>query len=91
VAERVDAARLLEAQASLVGRRAAIWGRTLAFRLMGLPVPRLKGFGGVSAWWKLSGRQKVASIVGTMRRIVQRKYYRPLKLQPERCIPRKWQ
>jgi coenzyme F420 hydrogenase subunit beta len=88
VAERVEGARLMEAQQSLVGRRGAIWGRTLAFRLMGLPVTRLKGFGGPAAWWRLSGRQKLASIAGTMRRVLQRGYYRPLRLRRERCVPR---
>ena len=91
VAERVAATRLMEAQQSLVGRRGATWGRTLAFRLLGLPVTRLKGFGGPAAWWSLSGRQKVASIAGTMRRVVQRGYYRPLRLRSERCVPRRSQ
>jgi coenzyme F420 hydrogenase subunit beta len=88
LAERVDGARLAEAQQSIVGRRDAIWGRTLAFRLMGLPVPRLKGFGGAAAWWRLPVRQKLASVFGTLRRVVQRKYYRPLRLNRERCVPR---
>ncbi len=88
IAERVDGARLLDAQQSLVGRRAVVWGRTLALRLLGLPVSRQKGFGGARQWWRLSRREKLASIAGTIRRAIQRKYYRPLQLRPERCVPR---
>jgi coenzyme F420 hydrogenase subunit beta len=89
VAARVDAARLLQAQKQLVGRRGMFWGRILAFRLLGLPAPKLKGFGGSAAWWRLPLKEQVRSILGTLRRILQRGYYRPLRFRPDACVPRK--
>lgn len=80
VATRTDARRLLQAQTSLVGKRGVIWGRVLAFRLLGLPAPRLKGFSGAAAWWKLPLKDKLRSTVGTARRILQRGYFRSLRL-----------
>jgi len=86
-AVRVDAARLLQAQRPLVGKRGIGWGRTFAFRLLGLPAPKLSGF--AAAWWKLPIAEKIKSILGTWRRILQRGYYHPLRVQADACVPRK--
>lgn len=79
-AGRVGADRLLEAQRVLVNKRGATWGRVLTFRLLGLPAPRLKGFKGAAGWWRMPVRGKLRSTLGTARRILQRRYYRPLRL-----------
>ena len=87
VAERVDPSRLLEAQKGLRLAGGAIWGRVLMFRLLGLPAPRLKGFDGAAAWWRLPIVEKLRSTVGTLRRILTRGYYRPFNFDPGRLLP----
>jgi len=89
VLERVDGTRLRTAQRALLGRRGLIWGRSLAFRLLGLPAPVHRGFEGAAAWRKLPLRDKLKSVLGTARRVIQRGYYRPLTLAPADCVPRK--
>lgn len=87
-AVRVDATRLLQAQPAMAGKRGVFWGRALTFRLLGLPAPKLKGFGGAAAWWRLPLKEKLQSTLGTARRVIRRRYYRPLHFRPESCAPR---
>jgi coenzyme F420 hydrogenase subunit beta len=84
VAERVEPSRLLQAQNQLLSAGGAIWGRALTFRLLGLPAPRLNGFGGAAAWWRLPVIDKLKSTLGTLRRIVSRGYYRPVSIDRDR-------
>ena len=88
VAERVDAKRLLQAQQSILGNAAAIWGRVQTFRLLGLPVPKLRGFPGFRAWLRLPAKEKLRSTLGTARRALQRGYYRPLRFGIDTCVLR---
>jgi hypothetical protein len=48
-------------------------------KLMGIPVPKLAGFYLFENWLDLPLKEKVRSVVGTWRRIIQRKYYKPLE------------
>jgi coenzyme F420 hydrogenase subunit beta len=68
---------LMNSQKNLYGKRAAIWGRLMAFGFLGLPKPRYQGFSLLSSWLTLPPVEKIKSVAGTMRRIIQRKYYRP--------------
>jgi coenzyme F420 hydrogenase subunit beta len=62
--------RLPRSQPNLVQTRGAVWGRLLAMRALGLPVPRYEGLPTFRAWWHdLGPREKAASVVGTARRI----------------------
>ncbi len=72
--------KLLKSQKNLFEKRGAIWGRVATLRAMGLPAPRLKGFGLFRGWLRLSFEDKLRSTLGTMRRIITRKYYRRLRL-----------
>ena len=72
--------KLEQSQRNLLDKRRAVWGRRLAFRLFGLPVTRLKGFPLFRLWLGLPFKDKLKSTLGTARRIVQRRYYRPLEL-----------
>ncbi len=72
--------KLLDSQKNLINKRAAIWGRLWAFRLLGLPTPKLKGFSLFKLWLRLPLQDKLRSTLGSARRIVSRKYYRPLEL-----------
>ncbi len=72
--------KLLDSQRNLINKRAAIWGRLWAFRLFGLPTPDLKGFSLFRNWRQLPLKEKLRSTLGTVRRIITRRYYRPLNI-----------
>ncbi len=58
--------------------RGALWGRRLALRLLGLPVPRQVGFPTFRFWLtELTLSGKLRSILGTIRRIFRRGLHRP--------------
>ena len=76
-AERAAPEILEKSQVNLFSKRAAVWGRILAFRLLGIPAPRYVGFPLFRNWLTLPPLEKARSIFGTMRRIVQRQYYKP--------------
>jgi coenzyme F420 hydrogenase subunit beta len=69
--------KLERSQANLTSKRRAVWGRRLAFRAFGLPVPRLQGFPLFRLWLGLPLEEKLKSTFGTVRRIWLRKYYSP--------------
>lgn len=75
--ERANAEILRASQQNLLSKRGAIWGRLLSMKTLGVPTPRLVGFSLFDNWLKLSLKEKTRSILGTARRIIQRKYYRP--------------
>jgi coenzyme F420 hydrogenase subunit beta len=72
--------QLLDSQRNLINKRKVIWGRLRAFKLFGLPTPKLKGFALFKNWRELPFKEKLHSTLGTARRIITRKYYRPLRL-----------
>lgn len=67
-------------QRELQLKRGAIWGRVLTMQAMGIPAPRFIGFSLFANWLRIPGGHKVRSIVGTARRILGRKYYKPLQM-----------
>jgi coenzyme F420 hydrogenase subunit beta len=77
-AEKVNSHIIYKSQKNLLNKRQAIWGRLLAMRLLGIPRPSLYGFHLFSNWSDLSSKEKIKSVAGTAKRIVQRKYFRPL-------------
>jgi coenzyme F420 hydrogenase subunit beta len=79
VARRVTYAELEKSQRNLTRKRGAIWGRLLAFRLLGVPAPRYTGYSLFANWRVLPRNEKLASVFGTMRRIIQRGYFRKAK------------
>lgn len=82
VLETRDASLLPRSQPNLLRARGAVWGRLLALRLAGLPTPRFVGFPLFRAWLRLSLREKLASILGTWRRIGSRGLRRPCPVVP---------
>jgi coenzyme F420 hydrogenase subunit beta len=80
LAEPSSARALIDSQVALLNKRRALWGRLLAFRLLGLPAPQLKGFGLFRSWLGLSLAAKLQSILGTLKRILVRRYRRPLRI-----------
>jgi coenzyme F420 hydrogenase subunit beta len=76
VAKPASYAQLSKSQENLTRKRGAIWGRLLAFRLLGVPAPRFVGYSLFQNWWVLSLREKYGSVFGTLRRIVLRGYHK---------------
>lgn len=74
--QRSKPSRLVRSQENLIHKRGAIWGRLAVLRVCGLPAPRLAGFSLFQNWLRLSCSEKLRSILGTFRRIIQRGYYR---------------
>ena len=79
--------KLVKSQSGLIAKKGAVWGRRLAMRLFGLPVTRLEGLDLWHCWRQLSFEEKLRSTLGTVRRILSRKMYRRLKLNPLECVP----
>ena len=69
---------LEDSQKNLLTKRGAIWGRLLVMKAFGVPSPRFIGFALLNNWMKLSLEEKIRSIAGTCRRIIKRKYYKPV-------------
>jgi coenzyme F420 hydrogenase subunit beta len=68
--------KLEKSQGGLLQKKGSVWGRRLALRLLGLPVTQFKGLDLFHCWQRLSLLQKVKSVFGTLRRVLQRRYYR---------------
>jgi len=76
IAQRAEADDVLRAQPSLLERRRLLFGRMAALRLLGVPAPRYNGFSLFRSWTRIGPRQQVTSFGGTLRRVVQRGWYR---------------
>jgi coenzyme F420 hydrogenase subunit beta len=76
--ERVDRIVIMKAQKNIIIKRGAIWGRIMCMRLLGMPTPNHREYNLFKSWLKLSHYEKVRSIIGTFRRIIVYKYYKPL-------------
>jgi coenzyme F420 hydrogenase subunit beta len=79
VLEQSDPKILHDSQKNLLLKRGAIWGRLLAMKVFGLPTPHLHGFSLFLNWRGLPLFDQARSVLGTVRRIIKRKYYRPIK------------
>ncbi len=73
--------KLMISQKNLMAKRGAIGGRVAMMKLLGLPVPRLRGFSLFKNWRRLRLAEKLRSTIGTIRRIITRRYHRPLGLK----------
>jgi len=70
VLETSDSSLLPRSQPNLLNARGALWGRVLALRIMGAPVPEYSGFATFRYWWKcMSTWEKIQSFAGTFRRV----------------------
>jgi len=64
-------------QKELFRKRGAIWGRVITMKAFGIPAPRLQGFYLFRNWLRLPSSLKLRSFLGTAKRIIMRKYFRP--------------
>jgi coenzyme F420 hydrogenase subunit beta len=79
VLKKSDPKILQDSQKNLLLKRGAIWGRLMAMKMFGIPTPRLQGFSLFSNWCGLPALDQIRSALGTVRRILTRKYFRPMK------------
>lgn len=75
VLERRKPEALVASQMGMLEKRGAIWGRMLAMKMFGIPTPRYEGFYLYENWQRLPTGEKARSILGTIKRILARKYY----------------
>lgn len=75
--QQADPGILKNSQPGMQAKRGAVWGRMLAMKAFRVPTPRLGGFSLFQNWLGLSSMEKVRSVLGTARRTIQRRYYRP--------------
>lgn len=89
-AEQTERWKLRASQPGFPELRGAIWGRLLALRLIGLPVPRVEGFSLLRHWLvELTLTARLKSLLGTIRRAHRRglRRSRPLQiLQAEAAV-----
>ncbi len=69
-------ARVVTAQRALLQRRRELFGRLAALTMLAVPVPAYKGFGLFRAWAGDGPRRWVTTLGGTLRRVVQRAWFR---------------
>jgi coenzyme F420 hydrogenase subunit beta len=74
--------KLAKSQAGLLSKKGSVWGRRLAMRLFALPVTRFEGLKLWHCWTRLGAKAKLRSTFGTVRRVISRKLYRRLQLDP---------
>jgi coenzyme F420 hydrogenase subunit beta len=77
--EEVSPDVLAASQKSLLNRRQHLFGRLLAMRIMGVPTPHFTECSLYSNWSNLPLGQKIRSVAGTFKRIIQRKWTKPVK------------
>jgi len=81
--KRVEPSVLPESQPNLLRGRGAVWARLLVCRLMRVPAPRYRGFAMFRYWWeKLTFKEKVRSMLGTIKRIVKRELLSKIRIKP---------
>lgn len=84
--ESVGPSTVPRSQEALLARRRHLWGRLLIMRIMRIPVPHFVGFSLFRSWLRLSPMEKLRSLAGTLKRIIFRKWMKPLEpiLKPDR-------
>lgn len=68
--------KLEKSQEGLLKKKGAVWGRRLVHRMLGMPNTEFKDLDLFKPWLALTYREKVSSIFGTLRRILQRRLWR---------------
>ncbi|MDX2187611.1 MAG: Coenzyme F420 hydrogenase/dehydrogenase, beta subunit C-terminal domain [Opitutaceae bacterium] len=76
VAKPATVDQLIKSQGLLARKRGEVWGRILAFKLFGVPTPVYQGYCLFKNFLALGFAEKSRSLVGTVKRIVARKYYK---------------
>jgi coenzyme F420 hydrogenase subunit beta len=75
-AEPATAAMVAQAAMGLLKKKRSIWGRQVALRAFRIPVTRFTGMPLFQLWLQLTFAEKLRSTAGTIRRILQRAYWK---------------
>jgi coenzyme F420 hydrogenase subunit beta len=78
-----SAESVIQAQTNLLSRRRELFGRLAAMRMLNIPTPRFTNFLLLRSWLRLSFQRRVATVFGTLRRAVVRRWYRRREYKPE--------
>ena len=79
--------KLIKSQEGLINKKGAIWGRLMVMRLFGLPTPKYRNANLFKCWMRLTLEEKLRSTLGTARRIITRKLYRPMTMDSNTAVP----
>lgn len=72
---------LTASQPNLARARGSVWGRVWTLRATGQAAPRFRHLPMAGAWWReLTPAEKLRSTLGTLRRLVRRRLWRPVPL-----------
>lgn len=71
---------LPKSQKSVLQRRRQLRGRLLIMKLFCIPVPGYKGFNLKNNWKQLTIKEKNKAILSTIKRILMRRWYKPLTI-----------
>jgi len=82
-----EAWKLERSQSGLLRKKGAVWGRLLAMRVSGMPVPRFSGAALFTCWKTISVDEKLKSFAGTLRRIFSRGLRKPYRPSPGSGVP----
>ena len=75
--ESAELWKIPASQQGLLDKKGSVWGRRLAMRALGMAVTRFDGLDLRHCWGLLPAEEKFRSIIGTMRRILQRQLRKP--------------
>lgn len=75
---------IARAQPNLKSTHGAVWGRALAMRAVGLPAPQAKGQRLFGLWLALPAKQKLQSLLGTWKRVLRERLWRPVTIAEAR-------
>ena len=82
-ADRVEPRLLPDSQPNLLNTRGGLWGRLIALRLAGAPVPEYGGMPLFPFWLReLSLKEKAQSIYGTIKRVFRKRLKHRIRLTP---------
>ncbi len=85
VLERKGPEIVAASQPNLLKTRGAVWGRVLVTRLFGAAAPRYHGMALFPTWWKrLTPREKLSSLLGTVKRTFKKGLRRAVPVRPWR-------
>jgi coenzyme F420 hydrogenase subunit beta len=82
--ERAAPQILSLSQKAMPNKRGAVWGRAVTMRACGLPAPQYIGFSLFRSWLAMPTIEKAKSILGTLRRIIKRRYYKKMTIDTEK-------
>lgn len=83
IAEDRSRNTIAEAQPNLLTTRGAIFGRRLAMRSLGMPVPVDRGLKTFGLWVsQLSMKSRLQSVLGSVKRIIRNRLWRPVQITP---------